>query len=596
MILNLIFGLFITILLTIIYVIASVLGCNPSNESSMFGKKSGGYRGNSNYRGYGNNYRSNNITGGGDMNSALDFMGGILGGDDSMPPTIPPTIPPTNTTTNIAPSTIGSDEITRWDFDSADITGISGGAIARDFSDHSHNSHHYQKYDPSSPPDFPIDDPDLKAAYTAAFVEVYGTKEKPPVVTYSDIKGSLKYTEEEKIYTAAYHIGQRKLILNEIQFLTRIPTDELSLVVYAGAAPSHKGAMLASLFPNLKLLLIDPAPFEIRPYRNVVVTALNVTDETDPAETIDRAFDAFKTADICTARILMSGGIAEELGRRFGVVGSSNNKTGGKKEVTQKISFSRLYFVSDIRTNIDEEGPSTFDIVWNSAQHVEWVTKMAPTESMLKFRTPFFNESDIELQAFEEMSTKPPFSFAFDATSQIHNYRDFQSRSFTFFDGEIFIQPWAPISSTETRLVFQGVPTMRKYNASEYEDRFFYYNKILRNFQLYKNPNADRKLGFDHCADCALENQIWTDYCKSRGVTDISSEVHHYVKTLSDLTYRPLIHDNHGRAFGPIPIGVLMHKFANYQPKLKKKFVRRGARADNETITHSEFDTTDDSE
>lgn len=597
MILNLIFGLFITILLTIIYVIASVFGC--SNQDSMFSKKSGGYRGNRNNhnRTIHNSNNRNAGKSGGDMNSALDFMGGILGGDD--------TLPLVNTTT---PSAIGGDEIVGWDFDSADISGgmlggddvcvseyVNGGAIAHErMREHTYP---HIKYDPNSPPYFPIDDPDLKAAYTAAFVEVYGTKEKSPVITYNDIKGHLKYVESQKIYTAAYHIGQRKLILNEIQFLTRIPTDELSLVVYAGAAPSHKGAMLASLFPNLKLLLIDPAPFEIRPYRNVVVTALDVTDETDPAETIDRAFEAFKTADICTARILMSGGIAEELGRRFNTnISRDDSNTKGKKNAgKQKTLFSRLYFVSDIRTNIDDEGPSTFDIMWNSAQHVEWVTKMVPTESMLKFRTPFFNESDSELQAFEELSTKPPFSFAFDATAEIHNYRDFRSRSFTFFDGEIFIQPWAPISSTETRLVFQGAPGMRKYDAAEYEDRFFYYNKILRNFQLYKNPNADRGLGFDHCADCALENQIWTDYCKSRGVTDISSEVHHYVKTLSDLTFRPLLHDNHGRAFGPIPIAVLMHKFANYNPKPKKKFLRKGASGDTvaNIIT---TDDTDDSE
>ena len=601
MILNLIFGLFITILLTIIYVIASVLGCTED----MFGKKSGS--GDSRNR---NRGRAHNVAGGGstnhhtkhpnhhrtthtggDMNSALDFMGGILNDDVS----------------TIARSVDGGvfgDESTEIQSADTQSEGTQGADTRHSMDIGAHESeyglhlteggavpHQYQRVSreelAKNPPDFPIEDPDLKAAFTAAFLEVYGTEEKPPVVTYDNIKSSLKYIEAQKIYTAAYHIGQRKLILNEIQFLTRIPTDEISLIVYAGAAPSNKGALLASLFPNLKLLLIDPAKFEIRPYRNVVVTHLNVTDETDPVQTVDEAFDAFKTADICTARVLMSGGIAAELGRRFAKSGS------GKKSDAKSIRsnpFSKLYFVSDIRTNIDDEGPSTFDIIWNSAQHVEWVTKMAPAESMLKFRSPFFNETDSELNAFEELSLKPPFAEAFDATAHLHNYRDFSSRKFTFFDGEIYIQPWSPISSTETRLVFKGVPGLREYVLSEYEDRFFYFNKILRNYQLYKNPNADRKLGFDHCADCALENLIWTDYCKSRGVTNIREEVLHYVKTLCDLTFRPLLHDNHGRAFGPIPINVLMHKFTHYQPRIKKKFVRSGS---TKLCTHVGAEDTD---
>lgn len=56
------------------------------------------------------------------------------------------------------------------------------------------------------------------------------------------------------------HWGQRKLLLSEIEFLTlhARPNDT---VVYAGAAPGTHTEFLASLFPTLKFVLVDPADF-----------------------------------------------------------------------------------------------------------------------------------------------------------------------------------------------------------------------------------------------------------------------------------------------------------------------------------------------
>lgn len=390
--------------------------------------------------------------------------------------------------------------------------------------------------------DFPILDPVVKTEYTKAFHDVYTAKKKPPISTYNEIDGSLKYSAEgQSIYTGAYHIGQRKLILNEIQFLTRVmsgASTPSALIVYAGAAPSNKGALLASLFPAMKFLLIDPNKFDIRSYGDVIVKHLGVMDDTQTSENIiDAAITELKTANICTVRTLMSAAIAEELGKRF----------------------AELYFISDIRTNMISDGPTTLDILWNSAQHIQWVELMKPRETMLKFRLPFFEESEKELLQYEKLSHQLPYSEAFNSVPRM---RAFTSRTFEFYEGDIYLQPWAPISSTESRLVFKGVPALRKYELSEYEDKFFYYNKILRNYQLYQNPNADKKLGFDHCVDCALENKIWTDYCNATGK---ECNVKKYVKILSDLTFRPLLHHYHGKMFGPVPIQILDRRFRSYK-------------------------------
>jgi cap2 methyltransferase len=59
------------------------------------------------------------------------------------------------------------------------------------------------------------------------------------------------------------HWGQRKLLLSEIEFLTKYGVSGAT-VVYAGAAPGTHTGYLIELFPDLKFVLVDPAPFSAR--------------------------------------------------------------------------------------------------------------------------------------------------------------------------------------------------------------------------------------------------------------------------------------------------------------------------------------------
>lgn len=59
------------------------------------------------------------------------------------------------------------------------------------------------------------------------------------------------------------HWGQRKLLMNEIQFLVR-HGHRSDLVVYAGAAPGTHVAVLMRMFPRHVFHLWDPAPFNQR--------------------------------------------------------------------------------------------------------------------------------------------------------------------------------------------------------------------------------------------------------------------------------------------------------------------------------------------
>jgi hypothetical protein len=93
----------------------------------------------------------------------------------------------------------------------------------------------------------------------------------PPTLTFNSIPGSIKYTDDETQFSKfiylvrkTMHIGQRKLFISELQFLSNhLQPNEDATIVYAGAAPSCKIWILMQLFPRVKFVLIDPNEFWI---------------------------------------------------------------------------------------------------------------------------------------------------------------------------------------------------------------------------------------------------------------------------------------------------------------------------------------------
>jgi len=71
----------------------------------------------------------------------------------------------------------------------------------------------------------------------------------------------LPYRRRENDFKLTLHLGQRKLLLNEILFLTNY--GHLSnKIVYAGAAPGIHIRYLSSLFPDHTFELWDSSPFD----------------------------------------------------------------------------------------------------------------------------------------------------------------------------------------------------------------------------------------------------------------------------------------------------------------------------------------------
>lgn len=374
---------------------------------------------------------------------------------------------------------------------------------------------------------------ELKVKFTELFKKISLSKDLPPVVTLDDIKYKLPYEYDTRVFKPSTHIGQRKLFLTELQFLTdEIEPTTHAIVVYAGAAPSNHTGYLSQLFPNVKFILVDPNPFDVYEANPVMLKKLDDPDAKSAEELIQLAVNG--TEKIYIINDLFTLDLAYAVA---------------------KFAPSH-YFISDIRTNVAEgtEQPDSLDILWNLSQQYNWMTIMKPKSSMLKFRHPFYNDDP---NVFRRKCKEAPYVFDFELAKKngIDFVENFETRKLVYWDGKVNIQAWPGPSSTESRLITDSTKIRDWGTPSDYEDKYFYYNSIERCYGLHYNNNADRKLGFDYCNDCALENLLWNNYMQkySAVVKEMGATVKSLVHKLSQITRRHLIRENHGHFFGPYP-------------------------------------------
>eukprot|EP01061_Rhynchopus_euleeides_P004693 TRINITY_DN13940_c0_g1_i1.p1 TRINITY_DN13940_c0_g1~~TRINITY_DN13940_c0_g1_i1.p1 ORF type:complete len:374 (+),score=140.89 TRINITY_DN13940_c0_g1_i1:63-1184(+) len=159
--------------------------------------------------------------------------------------------------------------------------------------------------------------------------------EESPRTAYRRRKGERKTT---------LHWGQRKLLISEIDFLTRYGTAAgKCVVVYAGAAPATHMGYLSELFPDVEFVLVDPNPFDIA--QSPRITILN---------------EYFSTS------------LAHKLREQY--------------------SGYRVLFISDIRT-ADWKEQSAEDYLKylnaDNAAQAEWSQAVGAAKSMLKFSLPY---------------------------------------------------------------------------------------------------------------------------------------------------------------------------------------------------------------
>ena len=376
---------------------------------------------------------------------------------------------------------------------------------------------------------------------------------------YEDIPQSINFVKQG-ILTPTCHLGQRKLLLSEIQFLSNTKN---KYVVYAGSAPGNHIYYLSNLFPDKKFILIDPNPFAlIRDENDKFPYHRNTPDKNIIhlyTTTGKRSFYKGNTYNFSLKRVTQKvyndpfekardleiiEVIKNEPFRIFIIERSFVNNTAKMLERLEDIVF-----ISDIRTSMGrKEGITDLDIVRNSAMQYNWLKIMKPDYSLVKFRTPFFNPEDTT--HFNKNYRKYSDMFEISLKNGINFIENYKDGKFEFVPGIIKLQAWAPKTSAETRLSIgkDQIDLKRIYDVEKYTSALFYHNLISRGLVYHTNENSDENLAFDHCNDCALENKILNNYIKTKKVSVTKSDVVSIVREISKL-FKDLHCDSHGTLF-----------------------------------------------
>ena len=141
------------------------------------------------------------------------------------------------------------------------------------------------------------------------------------------------------------------------------------------------------------------------------------------------------------------------------------------KLLKERDKKEKLFFISDIRLD-----PSDEDVMADNESDAKWHSIIKPDLSYLKFRCPYDGD-----------------------------------KSYEYYSGEIFIQPYAPIGSTESRILLSTDLKKKIYNVDEYQGKFCYFNRVLRP-SFYSKQIIEDNDYFDHCYDCTFFSYLIKEY------------------------------------------------------------------------------------
>ena len=174
------------------------------------------------------------------------------------------------------------------------------------------------------------------------------------------------------------------------------------------------------------------------------------------------------------------------------------------KEMLPTLNKHFFLYISDIREfHADTREDGENDINADMKYQLNWYKILNPDYSQLKFRIPY-NET-----------------------------------KYNYVDGIIYLQQYAPKSSTETRLVVKKNAKMKTYDANKYNGRLWYFNRLLRTSYYKHTYNI---LNIDHCYDCSYflklieeYNKYNSNFFKNKSIEEIINIIYNNLKTKNSL-------------------------------------------------------------
>lgn len=387
----------------------------------------------------------------------------------------------------------------------------------------------------------------------------------PNRINFSDIPDTgVQYAQKVPSLNNIIHVGQLKLFLSEVQFLTQTQKnlDEPGFFLYIGSGPGiHLGSLL-ELFPRIKFILFDPSQHKIKPSPEIdskIVYFGNYDpgENPDPKENPDLKemvnyfnSDTEKVEKISKTQINFTGIMNWnkifkfiQTDKVFSFYIYENLFTELIAEKIKKNKFQNLLFCSDIRTIENSEPVSNLNVIYNLAQQFIFTKIIQPKYSLLKFRTNYLKGTEETLGPLKLIHKK---TFQKAKKLGIDFLENYENQQFEYFSGNIYLQAFNGSHSTETRLFLEQDPEIKFYSLKNYEDNLFYYNRFERCFGFHTNLVEDQEMGIDHCGDCSLMWIILNQYFEKfkPEIGDKKSEIKKIIKNILNILGRKLKPEN----------------------------------------------------
>lgn len=383
-----------------------------------------------------------------------------------------------------------------------------------------------------------------------------------PAYDIKDIPTNIKYNEVALTTHVNCHIGQRKLLLNKLEFINKFVdlNKQNNIIVYTGSAPFESSAFFLEQFPNLKFILID-ASYHLVPTFKYIYQNTKVIDEAnlehykeflnetstkgrrkhikDIVEKYQKVKFIYDDNEYNVFNIEENKKIMKKIKKKF----KSNNiidlifndKTTNAfiiqdfltikliKRLKKKLKDTNVYFISDLRTFLYDNVPLDIDILENSALQAIFLKQIKPLYSMLKFRTLFNSKGDTTENIINDQTDKynknKKSILYLKKKYNIDMIRSYKNNKLLYFENDyILTQPWAPHSSSESRMIISKDNINKdfiNYDSLIYENQF-YFLKNMRLFKYYdifiKYLKDNKELHYDGCYDCSRELMILIDY------------------------------------------------------------------------------------
>jgi len=285
--------------------------------------------------------------------------------------------------------------------------------------------------------------------------------------TTNDLTFQAQYIGDARDFQSRCHWGQKKLVLSEIQFLTKVcqklNTKSLKdyAVVYVGAAHGFHFPILYNLFPELIWLLYDPARFSkeagMHPQKQKV-----------------KIFNQFFTDETI-------------------------------KHAKQNAENRKILFICDIRLSVEEEA-----IMKDMISQAKWGTDIGADYMLLKYKLPYDdkNAKEYKTNTINDLQINPKYIKNPDLKAD--------DKTLLYLKGDVYIQLFANINSVELRLMVEkvnGKYELDAINYGEIEKKMFYFNTTLRTSWSTEDYDFLHYIpGYDSSIECVMEYNIIKNY------------------------------------------------------------------------------------